>query len=58
MISEQTFYSSKARSGGMQVSKVQKPKTLEDKKRLKLLAEWMLDVAALRDLLRDRLRMA
>ena len=52
-ISEQTFYRWKARYGGMQASDAQKLKALEDEnRRLKtLLAESMLDVAALKDLL-------
>jgi putative transposase len=52
-ISEQTFYRWKAKYGGMQVSDAQKLKTLEDENRRlkKLLAESMLDVAALKDLL-------
>ena len=52
-ISEQTFYRWKAKYGGMQVSEAQKLKTLEDENRRlkKLLAESMLDVAALKDLL-------
>jgi putative transposase len=52
-ISEQTFYRWKAKYGGMGVSDAQKLKTLEDENRRlkKLLAESMLDVAALKDLL-------
>jgi putative transposase len=52
-ISQQTFYRWKAKYGGMQVSEAQKLKTLEDENRRlkKLLAESMLDVAALKDLL-------
>ena len=52
-VSEQTFYRWKAKYGGMQVSDAQKLKTLEDENRRlkKLLAESMLDVAALKDLL-------
>lgn len=52
-ISEQTFYRWKAKYGGMQVSEAQKLRTLEDENRRlkKLLAESMLDVAALKDLL-------
>ena len=52
-ISQQTFYRWKARYGGMDVSDTQKLKTLEDENRRlkKLLAESMLDVAALKDLL-------
>ena len=53
-ISEQTFYRWKAKYGGMQASDAQKLKALEDENRRlkKLLAESMLDVAALKDLLR------
>lgn len=52
-ISEQTFYRWKAKYGGMQASEAQKLRTLEDENRRlkKLLAESMLDVAALKDLL-------
>jgi putative transposase len=52
-VSEQTFYRWKAKYGGMQVSDAQKLKALEDEnRRLKrLLAESMLDVAALKDIL-------
>jgi putative transposase len=52
-ISEQTFYRWKAKYGGMGVSDAQKLKSLEDENRRlkKLLAESMLDVAALKDLL-------
>lgn len=52
-ISAQTFYRWKAKYGGMDVSEAQKLKTLEDENRRlkKLLAESMLDVAALKDLL-------
>ena len=52
-ISEQTFYRWKAKVGGMQASDAQKLKALEDENRRlkKLLAESMLDVAALKDLL-------
>ena len=51
-VSEQTFYRWKAKYGGMGVSDATKLKTLEDENRLKkLLAESMLDVAALKDLL-------
>ena len=52
-ISQQTFYRWKAKYGGMGVSDAQKLKTLEDENRRlkKLLAESMLDVAALKDLL-------
>ena len=52
-ISEQTFYRWKSRYGGMTPSDATKLKTLEDEnRRLKrLLAEAMLDVSALKDLL-------
>lgn len=52
-ISEQTFYRWKAKYGGMQVSDAQKLKALEDENRRlkKLLAESMLDNAALKELL-------
>ncbi len=52
-ISEQTFYRWKAKYSGMNVSDAQKLKTLEDENRRlkKLLAESMLDVSALKDLL-------
>ena len=52
-ISEQTFYRWKAKYSGMSVSDAQKLKTLEDEnRRLKtLLAESVLDVSALKDLL-------
>ena len=52
-VSEQTFYRWKAKYSGMNVSDAQKLKTLEDEnRRLKrLLAESMLDVSALKDLL-------
>jgi putative transposase len=52
-ISEATFYNWKARFGGMDVSEAKRLKVLEDEnaKLKKLLAEQMLDVAALRELL-------
>jgi putative transposase len=52
-ISEQTFYRWKARYGGMTPSDAQKLKGLEDDNRRlkKLLAEAMLDVSALEDIL-------
>ena len=52
-ISSATFYKFKARYGGMDVSDARRLKALEDENaRLKkLLAEQMLDVAALRELL-------
>jgi len=52
-ISETTFYNWKAKYGGMEVSEAKRLKALEDENtRLKkLLAEQMLDAAALRELL-------
>jgi putative transposase len=52
-ISEQTFYRWKAKYGGMAPSDAARLKSLEDENRRlkKLLAESMLDVAALKDLL-------
>ena len=52
-ISEQTFYRWKAKYSGMSVSDAQKLKTLEDEntKLKRLLADAMLDNAALKDLL-------
>ena len=52
-ISEQTFYRWKAKYGGMAPSEAMRLKSLEDENRRlkKLLAESMLDVAALKDLL-------
>ena len=52
-ISEATFYKWKAKYGGMEVSDAKRLKTLEDENRRlkKLLAESMLDNAALKDLL-------
>ena len=52
-VSQQTFYRWKAKYGGMDVSEASRLKTLEDENRRlkKLLAESMLDVAALKDLL-------
>jgi putative transposase len=52
-ISQQTFYRWKARYGGLGVSEAQKLKQLDDENRRlkKLLAEAMLDVASLKDLL-------
>ncbi|EPE94314.1 IS3 family transposase (plasmid) [Rhizobium grahamii CCGE 502] len=51
-ISEATFYNWKAKYGGMEVSEAKRLKALEDENaRLKkLLAEQMLDAAALREL--------
>jgi len=52
-ISEATFYNWKGKYGGMEVSEAKRLKALEDENaRLKkLLAEQMLDAAALRELL-------
>jgi putative transposase len=52
-ISEATFYNWKAKFGGMEVSEAKRLKALEEEnaKLKKLLAEQMLDVAALRELL-------
>ena len=52
-ISEATLYNWKAKYGGMDVSEAKRLKALEDEnaKLKKLLAEQMLDVAALRELL-------
>jgi len=52
-ISEATLYNRKARFGGMEVSEAKRLKALEDEnaKLKKLLAEQMLDVAAMRELL-------
>ena len=52
-ISQQTFYRWKAKYGGLGVSEAQKLKQLDDENRRlkKLLAESMLDVSALKDLL-------
>jgi putative transposase len=52
-ISEATFYNWKAKYGGMEVSEAKRLKALQDEnaKLKKLLAEQMLDVAALRELL-------
>ena len=52
-ISEATFYNWKAKYGGMEISEAKRLKALEDENvRLKkLLAEQMLDAAALRELL-------
>ena len=53
-ISTTTFYKWKARYGGLEVSEARRLKALEDDNRRlkKLLAEAVLDVAALKDLLR------
>ena len=52
-ISDATFYNWKSRFGGMTVSEAARLRTLEDENRRlkKLLAESMLDVSALKDLL-------
>jgi putative transposase len=52
-ISQQTFYRWKSKYGGLEVSDAQKLKALDDENRRlkKLLAESMLDLAALKDLL-------
>jgi len=52
-ISEATFYKYKAKFGGLEVSDARRLKTLEDEnaKLKKLLAEQMLDAAAMRELL-------
>jgi putative transposase len=52
-ISEATFYNWKSKFGGMDVSEAKRLKALEDENRRlkKLLAESMLDNAALKDLL-------
>jgi putative transposase len=52
-ISEATFYNWKAKYGGMDISEARRLKVLEDEnaKLKKLLAEQMLDAAALRELL-------
>jgi putative transposase len=52
-ISDATFYNLKARYGGMEVSDARRLKALEDENRrlTKLLAESMLDNAALKDIL-------
>jgi putative transposase len=55
-ISEATFYNWKAKYGGMEVSEAKRLKALEDEnaKLKKLLAEQMLDAAALRELLQKK----
>jgi putative transposase len=52
-ISTTTFYKWKARYGGLEVSEARRLKALEDENRRlkKLLAEAVLDVAALKDLM-------
>jgi putative transposase len=55
-ISEATFYNWKAKYGGMEVSEAKRLRALEDEnaKLKKLLAEQMLDTAALRELLSEK----
>ena len=55
-ISEATFYNWKAKYGGMEVSEAKRLKALEDEnaRPKKLLAEQMLDAAALRELLQKK----
>jgi putative transposase len=52
-ISDATLYNWKSKYGGMTVSEAARLRTLEDENRRlkKLLAEWMLDVSALKELL-------
>jgi putative transposase len=52
-ISDATFYQWKAKYGGLEVSEARRLKSLEDENRRlkKLLAEAMLDNAALKDIL-------
>jgi putative transposase len=52
-ISDATFYNWRSRYGGLEVSEAKRLKALEDenKKLKKLLAESMLDVATLREML-------
>ncbi len=52
-ISDETFYNWKSKYGGMTASEAARLRTLEDENRRlkKLLAESMLDVSALKDLL-------
>jgi putative transposase len=52
-ISDATFYNWRSRYGGLEVSEVKRLKALEDenKKLKKLLAESMLDVATLKEML-------
>src|SRR5882672_2231975 len=59
-ISDATFYKWKAKYGGLEVSEARRLKALEDENRRlkKLLAESMLDNAALKDLLGKRLKPA
>src|SRR6187399_14902 len=54
-ISEATFYNWRSRYGGMEVSDARRLKSLEDENRRlkKLLAESMLDVATVKEALRD-----
>jgi putative transposase len=53
-INDVTFYTLRTRLGGMEVSDALKLKALkaENRKLKKLLAEWMLDAATLREALR------
>jgi len=55
-IAEQTFYRWKSKYGGMEVSEAKRLKSLEDENRRlkKLLAEQMLDNAALKDVLSQK----
>jgi len=55
-ISEATFYNWKAKFGGMEVSEAKRLRALEDEnaKLKRLLAEQMLDVAAMRELLSEK----
>lgn len=52
-VSDATFYKWRSRYGGMEISEARKLKALEEENRKlkKLLAESMLDVSALKDLL-------
>lgn len=56
-VSEATLYNWKAKFGGLEVSEARRLKALEDEnaKLKKLLAEQMLDVAAMRELLSKKL---
>ena len=57
-ISDATFYKWKARYGGLELSEARRLRALEDEngKLKRLLAEAMLDNAALKDLLRKNVR--
>ncbi len=57
-MSEYTFYNWKAKFGGMTVSEAKRLKALEDEnaKLKKLLAEQMLDLAAMKDLVSKKRR--